>query len=139
MGNSVLPNLLCAIAMTPLVIFLLLMCGLVVKALNPEACHDASKDVCACGQSQCETNEIHNGVTAKPHQYPWIVKLLGDYLGPCAGTLVSPRVILSANHCIRPTKKDIGVAVLGRHEIDLDVQVFFPDPEKLRKYKTIPV
>ena len=66
-------------------------------------------------------------------------------VGPCAGTLVSPRVILSAFHCVqlwRSTKKDIrscGVAVLGRHEIDLDVQVSYPDPEKLRKYKTIPI
>ena len=66
-------------------------------------------------------------------------------VGPCAGTLVSPRVILSAFHCVqlwRTTKKDIrscGVAVLGRHEIDLDVQVTYPDPVKLRKYKTIPI
>merc|ERR1712243_357274 len=95
-----------------------------------QVCHAASKDVCACGQPRCETNEVHNGVTAKPHKYPWIVRLLGGCLGPCAGTLVSPRVILSAFHCTVSPRTNLPpkdtkscrkrLAILGRHEIHMD-------------------
>ena len=48
--NSVLPNLLGAIAMTPLVIFLFLLSGLVVKALNPEGRRVNTKKVTKSGK-----------------------------------------------------------------------------------------
>ena len=58
-------------------------------------------------------------------------------VGPCAGTLVSPRVILSAFHCtvlprtnLSPKSCGKRLAILGRHEIHMD---------SLSSYTTIPV
>jgi len=152
MGISVLPNILGD--MSPLETFLLLVSALVTKALihegrraipgiqNPKevVCHDTSQDVCACGQPRCDTNEISGGREAIPHQYPWIVRLVGGCAGPCAGTLVSPRVVLSAFHCTVNARKSHTescdhsdgkrLAVLGRHEIL---------PHIMSSYKTIPI
>jgi len=110
---------------------------------NPEelVCYDTSKDTCACGQPRCDTKEISGGRIAKPHQYPWIVRLFGGCARSwCAGTLVSPRVILSAFHCTipppltatEPCDHSDGkrLAILGRHEIHQN---------NIRNYKTIPV
>merc|ERR1719431_2176680 len=111
---------------------------------DPEelVCYDTSKDTCACGQPQCDTKEISGGRIAKPHQYPWIVRLVGGCAGTlCAGTLVIPRVILSAFHCtIKPPFTDITepcdhsdgkrLAIFGRHEIHQN---------NIRNYNTIPV
>merc|ERR1719153_900462 len=104
-------------------------------------CYDTSKDVCACGQPQCDTKEIIGGRVAKPHEYPWIVRLVGGCVGgSCAGTLVSPSVILTAFHCTIDYLKSNTescdhsdgkrLAVLGRHEIL---------PHRMSSYKTIPV
>merc|ERR1719209_945676 len=149
--ESVLPNILGA--MSPFVTLLLLVSALVTNALihegrrvipgiqkpNQVVCHDTSKDVCACGQPRCDTNEISGGKEAIPHQYPWIVRLVGRCVGPCAGTLVSPRVLLSAFHCTTywryktefcDRSDSERLAVFGRHEIL---------PHKMWSYKTIPV
>jgi len=141
--------------MSPFVTLLLLVSALVTKAQyhegrrvipgiqNPKEvlCHDTSKDVCACGQPWCDTNEISGGREAIPHQYPWIARLVGGCAkAPCAGTLVSPRVLLSAFHCTTNPRKSFTescdhsdgkrLAVLGRHEIL---------PHRMSSYKTIPV
>merc|ERR1719315_288226 len=108
-------------------------------SIQSVVCHDTSKDVCACGQPRCDTNEISGGKEAKPHQYPWIVRLVGECVGPCGGTLVSPRVILSAFHCTTRWRYNTEscdqsegkrLAVLGRHKIL---------PHRMSSYKTIPV
>merc|ERR1712055_848685 len=95
-------------------------------SIQSVVCHDTSKDVCACGQPRCDADEISGGKEAIPHQYPWIVSLAGQCVGPCAGTLVSPRVLLSAFHCTTYWRYKTEfcdhsdserLAVLGRHEI----------------------
>jgi len=127
--------------MSPTVFFLLVVSAMVVKAMNHQGavCYDTSKDVCACGQPRCDTKEIIGGRVAKPHEYPWIVRLTGGCpRSLCAGTLVSPRIILSAYHCTVPSgatktcdhSDGERLAVFGRHEINLNY---------IRNYKTIPV
>ena len=58
-------------------------------SIQSVVCHDTSKDVCACGQPRCDTNEISGGKEAKPHQYPWIVRLVGE----CVGKLLLVSVV----------------------------------------------
>jgi len=76
--------------------------------------------------SNLNFNEISGGSEAPPNAFPWIVRLVdGCPRGLCAGTLVSPKVVLSAFHCTvtiggpsnQPCDHSDGkrLAVLGRH------------------------
>jgi len=99
--------------------------------------------VCSCGRSgrPSRTDEISGGEEARPHEFPWIVRLFGGCpKGLCAGSLVSPRVILSAYHCTVPVDSIVKkpcdhsdgkrLAAFGRHE-------FYH--WRSRSYYTIPV
>merc|ERR1719153_713758 len=58
---------------------------------------------CGRGMSMAEFGEISGGKKAPPTAFPWIVRLAyGCPRGVCAGTLVSPKVVLSAFHCTVP-------------------------------------
>jgi len=101
-----------------------------------------TRDECICGRPQPELkSEISGGREAPRHEFPWIVRLVeGCPGGLCAGTLVSPRVILTAFHCTvamngdnsQPCDHSDGkrLAVFARHEFRL---------ENLSSYYTIPV
>jgi len=110
---------------------------------------------CACGQPGNEIFEISGGREAVPHRYPWIVRLVGGCPdNECAGSLVSPSVILSAYHCAVPFGRNKAcdhsdgrrLAELGVHNVwnraDLQVisiiDVLFPPYAGLRSsnYKT---
>jgi len=103
-----------------------------------------TKEVCNCGLT-APRREISGGEYAQDNQYPWVVRLWGGCpRATCGGTLVSPRVVLTAHHCtsnpFSPSTKSCDhsdgkrLAILGRTEINLNY---------LRKYKksvnTIPV
>jgi len=88
-----------------------------------------------------DLNEISGGRHAPPNAFPWIVRLVGGCpRGLCAGTLVSPRVVLSAYHCTvaigspsnQPCDHSDGkrLAVLGRHVFEYHL---------IDTYETIPV
>ena len=78
---------------------------------------------------------------ATPTQYPWMVRIVGGCaLGKCGGSLVSPRIVLSAYHCsVDPTSRSKKacdhsdgkrLAILGQNRIDM---------KNLHSYYTIPV
>jgi len=95
---------------------------------------------CSCGRPG-RPDEISGGKEATPHEFPWIVRLFdGCPRGYCAGSLVSPKVILSAYHCTvtigsddpKPCDHSDGkrLAAFGRHEFH---------HQHHRSYETIPV
>jgi secreted trypsin-like serine protease len=51
--------------------------------------------------------EIVGGTTAAEGAYPWVVRLSAG----CAGSLIAPRVVLTAGHCVRRTGADRGIRV----------------------------
>ncbi|KAL7864133.1 hypothetical protein AOLI_G00155530 [Acnodon oligacanthus] len=73
-------------------------------------------------QVEPATNRVVNGEEAKPHSWPWQISLQYKHglrwYHSCGGTLIAPRWVLTAGHCIFPG--DIYRVVLGEH--DLSVQ-----------------
>jgi len=103
----------------------------------------ACKGNCNCGRGMPhpEFEEISGGTYAPPTAFPWIVRLVdGCPGGLCAGTLVSPKVVLSAYHCTvtmgGPSKQSCDhsdgkrLAVLGSHVFKY---------QHLNTYEKIPV
>jgi len=79
---------------------------------------------CSCGISQDQKKgsfEITNGDNANPDEFPWMVKIFGGCSrNQCGGSLISPRVVLSAAHCwIGEKMCSISKRVIvGQHIID---------------------
>ena len=94
-----------------------------------------------CGRSvNIPKYEISGGLTATPHEFPWIVRVLGGCAGGnCAGSLISPSFVLSSFHCTvappdvtKPCDHSDGkaLAYLGQHNIDMKL---------LKSYYSIPI
>jgi secreted trypsin-like serine protease len=59
--------------------------------------------------------EIVGGRRAAEGAFPWVVRLSVG----CAGTLVAPRVVLTAGHCVRRTGPETGITVTaGAADLD---------------------
>ena len=80
------------------------------------------------GVDYANVDEISGGVTALPHEFPWMVRLeKGCINGICGGALISPRLVLTAFHCTRNKKISLHkpcdhsdgkrVAILGHPDI----------------------
>ncbi|KAK5870438.1 hypothetical protein PBY51_025071 [Eleginops maclovinus] len=67
---------------------------------------------------QPDTNRVVNGEEARPHSWPWQISLQvkhgSRYHHTCGGTLIAPRWVLTAGHCIWPG--DVYRVVLGEHD-----------------------
>jgi len=97
---------------------------------------------CECGKiEQAKYGDyIRGGEEAKPHQFPWVVGIIGGCAkSKCVGALISPRLVLSAFHCATANNNDTEacdhsdekrVAVLGQHLFDR---------ERIDSYYTIPI
>ncbi|XP_023278933.1 chymotrypsin-like elastase family member 3B [Seriola lalandi dorsalis] len=66
-----------------------------------------------------DTNRVVNGQDARPHSWPWQISLQvkhgSRYHHTCGGTLIAPRWVLTAGHCIWPG--DVYRVVLGEHDM----------------------
>uniref|UniRef100_A0A7E4V4Z9 Peptidase S1 domain-containing protein n=1 Tax=Panagrellus redivivus TaxID=6233 RepID=A0A7E4V4Z9_PANRE len=53
-----------------------------------------------CGQAKYQQSRIVNGMLAAKGQFPWIIDV-----GICTGVLISPRHVLTAQHCVSSDPK----------------------------------
>ncbi|CAL8310408.1 unnamed protein product [Lota lota] len=76
---------------------------------------------CGVPEVQPNINRVVNGEEARPHSWPWQVSLQvkhgSRFHHTCGGTLIGPRWVLTAGHCIWPG--DVYRVVLGEHDMSV--------------------
>ncbi|XP_074524387.1 proproteinase E-like [Halichoeres trimaculatus] len=74
---------------------------------------------CGTPAVQPDIGRVVNGEDARPHSWPWQISLQvkhgSRYHHICGGTLIAPRWVLTAGHCILPG--NVHRVVLGEHSM----------------------
>ncbi|CAG9814512.1 unnamed protein product [Phaedon cochleariae] len=93
-----------------------------------------SEKKCGIASRKSKMLKIIGGTEAKRYKWPWHVAVLNQYREVfCGGTLISPRWVLTANHCIRKYLKvrlnvhDLRASDGG--DLELPVSKMFPHPK----------
>lgn len=74
----------------------------------------------SCGISSVQQSRIIHGVDAKPGAWPWIISLQKFLQHQCGGTLLTPKWILTASHCVHnytTRNKGFWSVKVGAHNI----------------------
>jgi len=71
-----------------------------------------------CGISKVSQSRIVNGDEAKPGSWPWMVSLKMNGRHFCGGTIISPKWVMTASHCISSFRSPRGMTItVGAHDI----------------------
>uniref|UniRef100_A0A1Y1KKA9 limulus clotting factor C n=2 Tax=Photinus pyralis TaxID=7054 RepID=A0A1Y1KKA9_PHOPY len=88
-----------------------------------------------CGRARRKTKmlKIIGGKEAKKYKWPWHVAVINRYREVfCAGTLIAPRWILTAGHCVRSYLRvrlnEHDLSSIDGRELELTVQKVFTHP-----------
>ncbi|XP_052891182.1 CLIP domain-containing serine protease HP8-like [Anopheles moucheti] len=74
-----------------------------------------------CGLIAVE-DKIENGTIAQRGEFPWMAKLIYSIIHVCSGTLIHPRYVLTARHCMKPQLLKVHLGVHDLQEESPEVQ-----------------
>lgn len=94
----------------------------------------ASKKKCGRPLKKARMLKIIGGVESKKQKWPWHVAVLNRYMETfCAGTLIAPRWVLTAGHCLRSYLRvrfnEHDLTTHDGREVDMTVQRMFLHPQ----------
>ncbi|XP_055534932.1 phenoloxidase-activating factor 2-like [Wyeomyia smithii] len=105
-----------------------------IKAIDEECGDDCEEPLPTCGQSNpnITAHRVHDPAIAQFGEFPWMVALLEnvELLGEpklmyfCGGSLIHPRVVLTAAHCLKDRNAESIQARLGEWETTKENEIF---------------
>ncbi|CAH0556970.1 unnamed protein product [Brassicogethes aeneus] len=100
---------------------------------NTEPVNRKSKTRCGRPYKKSKMLRIIGGREAQRHKWPWHVAVLNKYLEVfCGGTLIAPRWVLTASHCIRSFLRvrlnEFDLTADDGRELEMKVSKVFPHP-----------